>query len=72
MRLIANQNGAKSFEVQNKEDLKRVYNSINHLEKSELEYNTLSVNEHIYFYFLMIALLCAVALLAHIRSKGVL
>lgn len=72
MKLIANQNGAKSFEVQNKEDLIKVYNSINNFEKSELEYNTLSVNEHIYFYFLIIALLCAVTLLPYIRSKGVL
>lgn len=71
MKVIANQNGAKSFEVQNKEDLLKVYKTINTLEKSEIQYKTLSVNEHIYFYFLIIALLCAVALLPSVRSRGV-
>jgi Ca-activated chloride channel family protein len=72
MKVIANQNGAKNFEVQNKEDLLTVYDSINVLEKSEVEYKTLNVSEHIYFYFLIIALLCAIALLPHVRSRGVL
>lgn len=72
MKVIANKNGAKNFEVQNKEDLVKVYKSIDSLQKSELEYNILSVDEHIYFYFLLIALLCAVLLVPHVKSKGVL
>lgn len=72
MKVIANKNGAKNFEVQNKEDLVKVYKSIDSLEKSELEYNTLSVHEHIYFYFLIISLLCAAALLPYVKNRGVL
>lgn len=72
MKVIANKNGAQNFEVQNKKDLVKVYKNIDSLQKSELEYNMLSVDEHIYFYFLLIALLCAALLVPHVKRKGVL
>ncbi len=72
MKVIANKNGAKNFEVHNKEDLVKVYKNIDSLEKSELEYNMLRVDDHIYFYFLLIALLCAALLVPHVKNKGVL
>ncbi|UCM99363.1 VWA domain-containing protein [Sulfurimonas sp. SWIR-19] len=72
MKVIANKNGAQNFEVQNKKDLLKVYKRIDMLQKSEFEYNTLDVEEHIYFYFLLLSLLCAILLLPHVKNKGVL
>ncbi|WP_457748617.1 VWA domain-containing protein [Sulfurimonas sp.] len=72
MQVIASKNGAKNFEVLNKKDLLKVYETIDTLEKSEVQYNTLHVNKHIYFYFLFVSLLCALALVPSIKSKGIL
>ncbi len=72
MKVIASKNGAQNFEVQNKKDLLKVYKRIDRLQKSELEYNTLDVEEHIYFYFLLFSLLCAILLVAHVKTRGVL
>lgn len=72
MKVIASKNGAQNFEVQNKKDLLKVYKRIDRLQKSELEYNTLDVEEHIYFYFLLFSLLCTILLAAHVKTRGVL
>lgn len=70
MQVIADQNGAKNFEVKNKEDLQKIYASIDKLEKSDVAYKSLHVEEHIYFYFLFVSLLCGVLLLPYVKSRG--
>jgi len=72
MQVIAKKNGAKNFKVMNKKDLEKVYNTIDSLEKSDVQYTVLHVNKHIYAYFLILSLFCALALVLHVKKRGVL
>ena len=64
MKVIASANGAKSFKALSKKDLKEVYKTIENLEKSELSYKTIKVQEHIFFYPLALSLFFGFTLLA--------
>ena len=52
-----------------KENLNTIYTQINKLEKSTVKYHTIKLPVHLYAYFLVLALLCGLTLLASSKSE---
>ena len=63
MKIIAKANHTKAYNPKNKVALTKVYQEINSLEKTSLDYLSISLPQHIYKYFLSIALFFALILL---------
>ncbi len=72
MQIIAKQNHTKAYNPKDKTALEAVYHDINTLEKSTLEYATISLPKHIYSYFLALSLFCAFILLLLSKKREVL
>ncbi|ADG92437.1 von Willebrand factor type A [Arcobacter nitrofigilis DSM 7299] len=54
---ISQETGAKSFLANSKDDLVEVYNTINKLEKSDIDKNTLILKDYLFFYPLFIGII---------------
>ncbi len=54
---LSNTNGGKSFSARGKDDLKKVYEEINELEKSRIDQNKIVLKDHLFFYPLFISFL---------------
>ena len=72
MKIIAKANHTKAYNPKDKEALTEVYHEINSLEKSTLNHTTISLPQHIYRYFLALALLCATVLLFISKKREVI
>jgi len=72
MQVIAKSSHTKAYEAQSKEALSKIYTQINQLEKSKIDDTSLLIPQHIYAYFLLIAILAAFGLLLYPHNKGVL
>jgi len=72
MKIIAKANHTKAYNPKNREALEKVYNDIDTLEKSTLEYTSISLPQHGYQYFLFIALLSAIVLLFVSKKREVI
>ncbi|MGB5919477.1 VWA domain-containing protein [Arcobacter sp.] len=57
LRTIAQETEAKSFLANSKDDLVEVYNTINKLEKSDIDKNTLILKDYLFFYPLFIGII---------------
>ena len=57
LRTIAQETEAKSFLANSKDDLIEVYNTINKLEKSDIDKNTLILKDYLFFYPLFIGII---------------
>ena len=71
MKLIAKANHTQAYNPKDKATLKKVYEQINQLEKTEVSYATVLIPHHFYIYFLLLALLSAFVLLVLQRKKEV-
>ena len=71
MQLIAKANHTPRFEAKSKADLEAVYAQIDTLEKSTLSYQSIAIPKPIYGYFVLLSLLCALALLWVRRDREV-
>lgn len=69
MQIFAKSSQTTAYTPKTKEDLQAVYTNIDSLEKSKLTYGTINIPQHIYSYFLFLALLCGLALLFRKNSK---
>jgi Ca-activated chloride channel family protein len=54
---LSNTNGGKTFTARSKDDLKKIYEKINLLEKSEIDQNKIVLKEYLFFYPLFISFL---------------
>jgi len=72
MKIIAKANHTKAYNPKDKEALEKVYDEIDTLEKSSIEYQILSLPQHYYQYLLALALLCAVVLLFVSKKREVI
>jgi len=72
LQLIAKSSHTKVYTPKNKEALKEVYTTINQLEKSHIHYQTIKIPQHLYGYFLGMALLCGFALLLVHKNEVIL
>ena len=72
MQIIAKANQTKAYNPKDKEALKEVYHDINTLEKSTLDYATISLPEPLYRYVLSLALFCAIFLLFISKKREVI
>ena len=69
MKIIAKANHTKLYNPKEKATLEKVYEEINHLEKTEVSYSTILIPQHFYAYFLLLALFSAFALLVLKKNK---
>ena len=72
MQIIAKANQTKAYNPKDKEALEKVYHDINTLEKSTLEYTTISLPQHLYRYFLSLSLFSAIFLLFISKRREVI
>ena len=72
MKIIAKKNKTKAYNPKDKKELNKVYDDIDKLEKSPLEYTTISLPKHLYSYPLSLAILCSIWLLFILKSRVVL
>jgi len=69
LKVLSKENGGKSFEARNKEDLYDVYKTIDSLERSETPNVKQRVVEPLAFYFIAMALVCSFLLLLLTTSR---
>lgn len=67
---LSNSNGGKTFTASSKDDLVSVYETINKLEKSEIEQNKIVLKEYYFFYPLMISFLTLLILIYFKNKQG--
>jgi Ca-activated chloride channel family protein len=72
MKIIAKANHTKAYNPKDKEALAKVYQDINTLEKSTLNHTTISLPQHGFQYFLLLALLSATVLLFISKKREVI
>lgn len=65
---LSNTTGGKTFKALSKNDLVKVYETINKLEKSKIEQNKVVLKEYYFFYPLMVSFL-SLLLLVYIKNK---
>ncbi len=63
MELIAKASHTRNYNPKDKEALQKVYDEIDQLEKSKLDYESIRKPQPLYAYFLSVSLLCAMLLL---------
>ena len=72
MKIIAKANHTKAYNPKDKEALLKVYGEIDALEKSSVEYTSISLPQHRFEYFLLVALFCAMVLLFISKKREVM
>jgi Ca-activated chloride channel family protein len=72
MSIIAKAHQTKAYNPKNKHALAKVYQQINSLEKSTIQYASIRIPKHIYRYFLILSFLSMVILILTTRNKEVL
>ncbi len=72
MKIIAKANHTKAYNPKDKEALLEVYNDINTLEKSTVEYTSISLPQHRFAYVLFLVLLSATLLLFISKRREVM
>lgn len=68
LNLITSSTNGKTFKARTKKDLKKVYEAINHLEKSKIETNKIILKQYLYFYTLFFTII-ALILLIFLKNK---
>lgn len=62
LKYISSQTNGKTFQANNSDDLKKIYDEINQLEKSKINKNKIILKEYLYNYPLLASLFCLIAL----------
>jgi len=68
LKQLSNANGGESYVASTKDDLEEIYNTIDKLEKSEIEQNKIIVKEYYFFYPLIISFL-ALLFFVYFKNK---
>jgi Ca-activated chloride channel family protein len=66
---ISSQTNAKSFKANSKDDLKRVYDTIETLEKSKIDSNRIILKEYFFFYYLFASILALIGYIFLINKE---
>jgi len=69
LKLISQENNAKSFHANNKEDLYEIYKTIDTLERSTIADKNMNMIKYYSFYFISFSLICSFLLLAMIHPR---
>lgn len=68
LKTIADETNAKSFIAYSKEDLEKIYNEIDHLEKSKIDDNSVVLKDYLFFYPLFLSVLLLIIFI-YLKNK---